>query len=420
MEVRLRDGPRPGTSVVGYGVLDVPRFRRPRHLWWGCPGRMTGAGWCCWRLWWAASCSSGESVDADAVREGLLAQTRKTGMSVASMRAVVVKEAGADFELEEREVPRPGFDEALVRVQACGVCHSDVLAKEGGYPGVSYPLVPGHEIAGVIEALGEGVKGWEVGQRVGVGWFGGNCGYCEWCRRGDAINCQNMEISGITVDGGYADYVVVKANAMASMPDDLAADEAAPLLCAGTTTYNALRRSGAVGGDRVAVLGIGGLGHLGVQFSVKLGFETVAIARGRDKEELARRLGAHHYIDSTAGDPGAALLQLGGADVILSTVTSAAAMAAVFSGLRPRGRLLVVGASRDPIGVPAAMLIGGSYTIAGHASGTSQDSEDTLRFSVLSDVRPMIETMPLEQAAQAYEKMLSGKARFRMVLTTGA
>lgn len=336
------------------------------------------------------------------------------------MRAVVVKEAGADFELEEREVPRPGFDQALVRVHACGVCHSDVLAKEGGYPGVSYPLVPGHEIAGVIEALGEGVKGWEVGQRVGVGWFGGNCGYCEWCRRGDAINCQNMGIPGITVDGGYADYVVVKANAMASMPDVLSAEEAAPLLCAGITTYNALRRSGAVGGDRVAILGIGGLGHLGVQFSVKLGFETVAIARGRDKEELARRLGAHHYIDSTAGDPGAALSKVGGADVILSTVTSADAMAAVFSGLRPRGTLLVVGASTDPIAVPAAMLIGGSYTIAGHASGTSQDSEDTLRFSVLSGVRPMIETMPLEQAALAYDKMLSGNARFRMVLATGA
>jgi D-arabinose 1-dehydrogenase-like Zn-dependent alcohol dehydrogenase len=337
-----------------------------------------------------------------------------------SMRAVVVKKAGADFELEERDVPQPGFDQALVRVHACGVCHSDVLAKEGGYPGVSYPLVPGHEIAGVIEALGEGVKGWEVGQRVGVGWFGGNCGYCQWCRRGDAINCQNMEIPGITVDGGYADYVVVKANAMALMPEELAAEEAAPLLCAGITTYNALRRSGAVGGDRVAVLGVGGLGHLGVQFSVKLGFETVAIARGRGKEELARRLGAHHYIDSTAGDPGAALSELGGADVILSTVTSAEAMAAVFSGLRPRGTLLVVGVSMEPIGVSAAMLIGGSKTIAGHASGTSGDSEDTLRFSVLSDVRPMIETMPLEQARQAYNKMLSGNARFRMVLTTGA
>jgi D-arabinose 1-dehydrogenase-like Zn-dependent alcohol dehydrogenase len=338
---------------------------------------------------------------------------------MASMRAMVVNRAGGDFELEEREVPEPGFDQALVRVHACGVCHSDMFAKEGGYPGVSYPLVPGHEIAGVIEALGDGVKGWEVGQRVGVGWFGGSCGYCEWCRRGDMINCEHLEIPGITMDGGYADYVVVKANAMASMPDDLDAADAAPLLCAGITTYNALRRSGAHGGARVAVLGVGGLGHLGVQFSRQLGFETIAIARGRDKEELARTLGAHHYIDSTAGDPGAALSELGGADVILSTVTSSDAMAAVFSGLRPRGVLLVVGASMDPIGVPAAMLIGGSTTIAGHASGTSRDSEDTLNFSVLTDVRAMIETMPLEQAAQAYEKMLSGEARFRMVLTTG-
>jgi D-arabinose 1-dehydrogenase-like Zn-dependent alcohol dehydrogenase len=339
---------------------------------------------------------------------------------MASMRAVVVKEAGGDFDIELREIPTPGSDQALVRVHACGVCHSDMFAKEGGFPGVSYPLVPGHEISGAIEALGEDVKGWEVGQRVGVGWFGGSCGYCEWCRRGDMINCQNMEIPGITMDGGYADYVVVKANAMALMPDDLSPEDAAPLLCAGITTYNALRQSGARGGDRVAVLGVGGLGHLGVQFAAKLGFETVAIARGTVKEELARTLGAHHYIDSTAGDPGQALSELGGADVILSTVTSSDAMAAVFSGLRPRGTLLVVGASMDPIGVPAAMLIGGSTRIAGHASGTSRDSEDTLNFSVLTGIRPMIETRPLEQATEAYEKMLSGDARFRMVLTTGA
>jgi D-arabinose 1-dehydrogenase-like Zn-dependent alcohol dehydrogenase len=339
---------------------------------------------------------------------------------MASMRAVVVKEAGGDFELEQRDVPEPGFDQALVRVHACGVCHSDMFAKEGGYPGVSHPLVPGHEIAGVIEALGEGVKGWEVGQRVGVGWFGGNCGYCEWCRRGDLINCENMEIPGITMDGGYADYVVVKASAMASMPDDLDSADAAPLLCAGITTYNALRQSGARAGDTVAVLGVGGLGHLGVQFAARMGFRTVAIARGTNKEELARKLGAHHYIDSTAGDPGQKLSELGGADVVLSTVTSSDAMAAVFGGLRPRGRLLVVGASMDPIGVPAAMLIAGSTVIAGHASGTSRDSEDTLSFSMLADIKPMIETMPLEEAAKAYEKMLSGEARFRMVLTTGA
>jgi D-arabinose 1-dehydrogenase-like Zn-dependent alcohol dehydrogenase len=339
---------------------------------------------------------------------------------MATMRAMVVKEAGGDFVLEERDVPQPGAGEARVRVHACGVCHSDVFAKQGAYPGVTFPVVPGHEIAGVVDALGEGVQGWEVGQRVGVGWFGGNCGWCEWCRRGDLINCENMEIPGITMDGGYAEYVVVRASAMASMPDDLADEEAGPLLCAGITTYNALRHSGARPGDRVGVLGVGGLGHLGVQFAVKMGFETVAIARGTDKEKLARQLGAHHYVDSTAGDPAEALTQLGGLDVLLSTVTSSEAMSAAFGGLRPRGRLMIVGASMDPIGVPPAALIGGSKEIHGHASGTARDSEDTLSFSVMCGVRPMIETMPLEQAAQAYEKMLSGQARFRMVLTTGA
>ena len=337
-----------------------------------------------------------------------------------TMRAVQVSKPGGEFELVAREVPRPGPGEALVRVHACGVCHSDLFAKEGGYPGVSHPLVPGHEIAGEIAALGDGVKGWEIGQHVGVGWFGGNCGYCEWCRRGSLIDCENMEIPGVTVDGGYADYVVVRATGLASMPDELSAEEAAPLLCAGITTFNALRRSSARGGDRVAVLGVGGLGHLAVQFAVKLGFETIAVARGAEKEPLARKLGAHHYIDSTAGDPAQALLALGGADLILSTVTSSDAMAALFGGLRPNGTLLVVGASMEPIAVPAAMLIGGSKTITGHASGTARDSEDTLNFSVLSGVRPMIETMPLESAAQAYEKMMSGDARFRMVLSIGA
>jgi D-arabinose 1-dehydrogenase-like Zn-dependent alcohol dehydrogenase len=339
---------------------------------------------------------------------------------MATMRAMVVKEAGGDFELEEREIPEPGFGEALVRVHACGICHSDSFAKEGGYPGVSHPLVPGHEIAGEIAALGDHVHGWEVGQRVGVGWFGGNCGYCEPCRRGSLINCEHMEIPGITMDGGYADYVVVHAAALASMPDDMADEDAAPLLCAGITTFNAIRTAAPRGGSRVAVLGVGGLGHLGVQYAVKLGYETVAIARGTDKEDLARKLGAHHYIDSTAGDPAEALQALGGADLILSTVTNADAMGAVFGGLRPTGKLLVVGASMEPLPIPAAMLIGGSTTIAGHASGTSRDSEDTLSFSVLTDVRPMIETLPLEQASEAYEKMMSGDARFRMVLTTGA
>jgi alcohol dehydrogenase/propanol-preferring alcohol dehydrogenase len=335
-------------------------------------------------------------------------------------RAVQVPAPGADFELVEREVPSPARGEVLVRVHACGICHSDVFAKQGGFPGVSHPLVPGHEIAGVIEALGEGVEGWEAGQRVGVGWFGGNCGHCEPCRRGELIDCVNLEVPGITFDGGYAEYVVVKAGALASIPDDLSDEDAAPLLCAGITTYNALRQSGATGGDVVAILGVGGLGHLGVQFADKLGFETVAIARGRDKEELARKLGARHYIDSTEQDPAEELQALGGARVVLATVTSASAMTAVIGGLGPRGKLIVVGASMDPIEVPPAMLIGGSKAIIGHASGTSQDSEDTLAFSALADVRPMIETVPLEEVGKAYDKMMRGDARFRMVLTTAA
>jgi D-arabinose 1-dehydrogenase-like Zn-dependent alcohol dehydrogenase len=339
---------------------------------------------------------------------------------MAKMRAMQVSEPGGAFELVERDVPQPGRGEALVRVHACGVCHSDVFAKDGGFPGVSHPLVPGHEIAGRIESLGEGVQGWEVGQRVGVGWFGGNCAYCEPCRRGDLINCQNMEIPGITIDGGYADYVVVNARALALIPEELADEDAAPLLCAGITTYNALRHSGAHGGDLVAIIGLGGLGHLAVQFAAKQGFRTVAIARGAQKGELARKLGAHHYIDSTAEDPAERLSELGGAKVVLSTVTSTAAMAATFGGLAPRGRLVVVGASMEPMPIPPAALIGGSTTIAGHASGSSRDSEDTLSFSVLADVRPIVETLPLEQAGEAYEKMIDGDARFRMVLTTGA
>jgi D-arabinose 1-dehydrogenase-like Zn-dependent alcohol dehydrogenase len=336
------------------------------------------------------------------------------------MRVVQVSEAGGPFELVERDVPAPGPGEALVRVHACGICHSDSYVKEGGFPGVSYPAVPGHEIAGVIAALGDGVRGWEVGQRVGVGWFGGNCGYCHPCRHGEPMFCENMGIPGITLDGGYADYVVVRSNAMALIPDELAAEDAAPLLCAGLTTYNALRHSGARGGDLVAILGIGGLGHLGVQFARRLGFHTVAIARGREKEKPARRLGAHHYIDSTAQDPAQELTLLGGARVILATVTSTAAMAAVAGGLGIRGKLLVVGAGMEPLNIPPAMLISGDKSIAGHASGTSGDSEDTLAFSALADVRPMIETLPLERATEAYERMMSGAARFRMVLTTGA
>ena len=339
---------------------------------------------------------------------------------MASMRVVQVGEQGGPFELVQREVPTPGSGEALVRVHACGICHSDSFSKTGGFPGMSWPHVPGHEIAGEVAALGEGVKGWEVGQRVGVGWFGGNCGYCHQCRRGDLMNCAHMEIPGITVDGGYADYILVKASAMASIPDELSAEEAAPLLCAGVTTYNALRHSGAYAGDLVAVLGVGGLGHLAVQFAAKLGFDTVAIARGTAKRELALELGARRYIDSTAEDPAAELSKLGGAKVIASTITNAPAMTAVLGGLGVRGKLLILGASMEPMQIPPVMLIGGSKTIAGHASGHSGDSEDTLDFSALSGVRPIIETFPLEQAEAAYDRMMSGDARFRMVITTGA
>lgn len=336
------------------------------------------------------------------------------------MRAVQVGEPGAALELVEREIPEPGTGEVLVRVHACGVCHSDVFTVQGSWPGVSYPRVPGHEIAGAVEKLGAGVQGWQVGQRVGIGWYGGNCGWCEWCRRGSLVHCENTGIPGLTQDGGYADYVVARASALAAIPDELAPQEAGPLLCAGITTFNALRANGVGPGQRVAILGIGGLGHLGVQFAVKMGLETVAVARGRDKEPLARQLGAHHYVDSTEGDPGAALEELGGVDVILSTVTESGPLAACFGGLRPRGKLIVVGAAMEPVQIPAAALIGASQAIVGHPSGTAQDSEDTLAFSALTGVHPMIETVPLERAAEAYEKMLSGRARFRMVLETGA
>jgi len=334
-----------------------------------------------------------------------------------TMRAVQVSERGGDFELVERPVPRPGPGEALVEVEACGVCHSDVYAKEGAFPGVGFPVVPGHEVAGRVAALGDGVQGWTEGVRVGVGWFGGNCGWCTPCRRGRLIACENMGIPGVTMDGGYAEYVVVRASALAAIPDGLDAVDAAPLLCAGVTTYNALRRSGARAGDLVAVLGVGGLGHLGVQYAAAMGFDTVAIARGTDKEPLARDLGARHYVDSTASDPAEELTRLGGAVVVLSTVTNGDAVASTIGGLGVDGRLVVVGAAEQPIPVPASALIGRNAAIVGHASGTSMDSEDTLAFSALSGVRPRTETRPLAEAADAYHRMLAGDARFRMVLT---
>lgn len=325
---------------------------------------------------------------------------------------------GEALQLVHRDLPSPARNEVLVRVEACGVCHSDSFTVEGGMP-IEYPRVPGHEIAGRIEALGNGVDAWQVGQRVGVGWFGGSCGHCDPCRRGDMISCVNGQVPGLAYDGGYADHVVVPQDALAAVPDDLAAVDAAPLLCAGITTFNALRESGARPGDLVAVLGIGGLGHLAVQFARRMGFETVAIARGTAKQAQALSLGAHHYLDSTATDVAAALQALGGATTILATVTAPDAMSAAVGGLRPRGRMVVVGASADPMQIPPFALIPGSTGVVGHASGTSKDSEDTLRFSALFDVRPQVETYPLEQAAEGYARMMSGEARFRVVLTTG-
>lgn len=339
------------------------------------------------------------------------------GMSTQT-RVMQVTAPGETLTLLQKELADPGRGEVLVRVEACGVCHSDSLTIEGHMPGIEYPRVPGHEIAGRIEAIGDGVDPWTVGQRVGVGWFGGNCGHCDPCRRGDFISCINGQVPGIAYDGGYADHVLVPVNALASIPDDLSAQDAAPLLCAGITTFNALRESGARPGDLVAILGIGGLGHLGVQYARRMGFETVAIARGTSKKEQAEALGAHHYIDSTATDVAEALQALGGASTILATVTAPDAMSAAVGGLRPRGRMIIIGASADPLQIPPFALIPGSTGVIGHASGTSKDSEDTMRFSVLQDIRPMIETYPLEQAADAYARMMSGKARFRVVLTT--
>lgn len=337
------------------------------------------------------------------------------------MRAAQVSKAHGPIELVERPVPNPGRGQVRVRVHACGVCHSDVVAVEGIWPGITFPRVPGHEVAGVIDALGEAVAPeWRVGDRVGIGWFGGNCGHCEPCRRGDFVVCKNMLVTGIHFDGGYADYLIAPFSALARIPDSLNAIEAGPLLCAGITTFNALRRAGALAGSLVAVQGIGGLGHLGIQFASRMGFRTVAIARGKDKEALARKLGAHDYIDSAAEDAAKALQALGGASVILATATSGAAIASVVGGLAPNGKLLVIGAAPDPLQFGAVQLLATKLSIVGWPSGTSIDSEDTLGFSALAGVRPMTEVFPLERAADAYARMMSGNALFRVVLTTDA
>jgi alcohol dehydrogenase len=337
-----------------------------------------------------------------------------------TMKAVQVAQAGGPLEVVEREVPQPPAGHVLIKVQACGICHSDSFTVEGGWPGLQYPRVPGHEIAGVIDTLGAGVQDWQQGQRVGVGWHGGHCGHCDSCRHGDFVLCKTALVPGISYDGGYAEYMVAPQEALARMPEDLSDVDAAPLLCAGITTFNALRHSGATAGDVVAVLGIGGLGHLGVQFARQMGFVTVAIARGQDKAPLARQLGAHHYVDSQAQNVAETLQALGGARVILSTVTVSKAINDAIGGLGRNGKLIMVGVGNDPVEVPIAQFIMGRNSVQGWPSGTAADSQETLQFSALSGVKPMIEEYPLSQAQQAYDRMMSGKARFRVVLKPGA
>ena len=334
-------------------------------------------------------------------------------------RSAQVSEPGGPFQIVEQDLPEPGRGQVRVTVEACGVCRSDAAFVGAAFPNVSFPLVTGHEIAGRVDAVGDDVEGWEPGQRVAVGWFGGHCGTCLACRDGDFIHCERLQVPGWAYPGGYAEAVVVPANALARIPDRLSATEAAPMGCAGVATFNALRRSTARPGDLVAVLGLGGLGHLGVQFAHRLGFETVAIARGADKAEAAEKLGAHHYLDSSAGDVAARLQALGGAKVVLATAGSSAAMSATVDGLRRSGELIVVGADPEPIQVSPFQLIATSRTVHGHPSGTARDVEETLRFAALTGVRPITETRPLEQVGAAFDRMLAGEARYRMVLTTG-
>ncbi|HEX6771100.1 MAG TPA: alcohol dehydrogenase [Acidobacteriaceae bacterium] len=336
---------------------------------------------------------------------------------MARMKAVQVPKAGADFEVVEREIPEPRAGEVRIRVQACGVCHSDVFTKEGAFPGISYPRVPGHEIAGVIDALGEGVTTWKEGERVGVGWHGGQDGTCLSCRRGDFVNCVNVKVCGISYDGGYQEYMVAPVEAVAHVPESLDVADAAPLMCAGITTFNALRHAGALPSDLVAIQGVGGLGHLGIQFATKFGYRVAAIGRGTANAALAKKLGADIYIDSAAGDPAAELQKLGGASVILATAPSGKAMSALIAGLGPNGTLVVIGATTDPIEVTPVDLITGKKRIHGWVAGLPTDSEDTLRFAEMTGVRPMIEKYPLAKAAEAYDRMMSGKAEFRVVLT---
>jgi alcohol dehydrogenase len=330
-----------------------------------------------------------------------------------------VQAPGESLHLVEQQITEPGRGQVRVIVEAAGICHSDSMFIAGHMPGVSFPLVSGHEIAGRIDAIAEDVEGYQEGQRVAIGWFGGNCGHCAACREGDAINCEHLQTPGLSYPGGFAESIIVPASALARIPEGFTAAEAAPMGCAGVTTFNALRRSAARPGHLVAVLGLGGLGHLGVQFASRLGFETVAIARGADKAELARQLGAHHYIDSEAEDVAGALQALGGAKVVLGTATNNAAMTATLGGLTHRGELVVIGVDPEPLQISAFALLGGSHKVYGHASGTSKEVEETLSFAALTGIRPMIEEVPLADAQSALDRMLAGEARFRMVLTTG-
>jgi D-arabinose 1-dehydrogenase-like Zn-dependent alcohol dehydrogenase len=333
------------------------------------------------------------------------------------MKVAQIPKAGAEFEIVEREIPQPGPGQVRIRVQACGVCHSDVLTKEGLWPGITYPRVPGHEVAGVIDETGSGVTQWTKGQRVGVGWHGGQDGTCLACRRGDFANCANLKVCGISYDGGYQEYMLAPVEALAQMPESLDAAEAGPLMCAGITTFNALRHSGAMPSDLVAIQGIGGLGHLGIQFAQKFGYRVVAIGRGPENSSLAKKLGASVYIDSAATDAAAELKKLGGARAILATAPSSKAMTSLIDGLGDNGTMIVVGATPDPIEVSPFQLIQGRKNIQGWSSGIPTDSEDTLRFAEMTGVRPMIEKFPLAKAGEAYARMMSGKAQFRVVLT---
>lgn len=335
------------------------------------------------------------------------------------MKAVQVSKPGGDFEVVERPIPEPGRAQVRIKVEACGICHSDAIVKETGFPGLQYPRVPGHEIAGRIDAVGADVTQWKPGQRVGVGWHGGHCFVCDPCRRGDFILCKVGKITGVSFDGGYAEYVVVPTEAVAAMPDDLPVDEAAPLLCAGITVFNALRNAGARSGELVAVQGIGGLGHLGIQFARQMGFRTVAVGRGGDKEALARKLGAHEYVDTAKADASAALQALGGARVVLATAPDSSAISSLVDGLAPGGKIVLVGAGPGPVAVTPLQIVLSRKDIQGWPSGSAIDSEDTLQFSWLTGVRPMIERFPLGKAAEAYNQMSSGRARFRAVLTMG-